>query len=581
MSSTFVQTTLDYLRAFKRFSGFDVEYVHVTHGASLGFELDCYDVVFHSYCSRLCFAGYVSESYRDRLRNFSGVKVLAVQDEYDHTDILKEAIKDLKFDIVLTCVPQDSLEYVYPKREFPDVRFITVFTGYVSEDFAFALPPVKPLAERPIFIGYRGRDIGGRYGRLGFDKFEIGRRMKEFCDARGIATDIAMDEASRIYGTDWFDFVGNCRAMLGSESGSNVFDFDGSIDARFKAMTVANGGLSPSYGEFLPIVADRDGEIDMGQVSPRVFECAMMRTPMVLFKGRYSDVIVPDEHYIGLEKDFSNVDEVLAQLGDLPKLEAMTLRAFDHLVAAGQFTYEAFYRVITAAIESKLEQKLRTRVEVSQHIMVDAFDNDGRVLEQPTRSPLGADAFSVRQRGLQSAMAYRHEFDRLREEFNRLMEIFINEVSRLNDVYEINIDSKKINIQSISQENMNSKTNNEWLDEIIGPYENFLLEIQVERDAAFAALRAALFGEAITSAENVHDRVVNVEKDGYFRIIDWLKHLNEAYDAERIRLELTFRSRLEGRPKTAPSKRRSGYEYLVQSATWAKRLIRRVFMRPN
>ncbi|RYF30133.1 MAG: hypothetical protein EOO23_05805, partial [Comamonadaceae bacterium] len=258
MSSTYVQTTLDYLNALKQFSGFEVDYIHVTHQAVMGVEFDSYDIVFHNYCARLCFDDYVSSSYKESMRKFSGIKVLAVQDEYDRTDTLKAAIKDLGFDIVLTCVPQDSLEYVYPSSEFPGVEFITVFTGYVPDDFAEGALPPKRLAERPIFIGYRGRDIGGRYGRLGFDKFEIGRRMKELCDARGIATDIAMDEASRIYGRAWLEFVGDCRAMLGAESGSNVFDFDGSIEARFQELTAANGGVAPSYADFLPIVALRD-----------------------------------------------------------------------------------------------------------------------------------------------------------------------------------------------------------------------------------------------------------------------------------------------------------------------------------
>jgi len=58
------------------------------------------------------------------------------------------------------------------------------------------------------------------------------------------------------------------------------------------------------------VFAEREKEISMGQISPRVFECALMRTPMVLFRGRYSDAIAPDEHYISLEKDFSNVELV-------------------------------------------------------------------------------------------------------------------------------------------------------------------------------------------------------------------------------------------------------------------------------
>jgi hypothetical protein len=432
-SSTHVQTTYDYLVSFGKYSGFSTSYVHVTHGACVEFDFNEFDIIFHNYCSRLCFSGYVSDSYRERLRAFQGPKILAVQDEYDRTDTLKAAIKDLGFDIVLTCVPQDSLEYVYPKAEFPGVTFITVFTGYVSDDFEIGRPPPPSLSDRPLLIGYRGRDIGGRYGRLGFDKFEIGRRMKEICDARGIATDIAMDEASRIYGVDWFHYLGRCRAMLGSESGSNVFDFDGAIEARFKAMTAANGGVPPSYAEFLPFVEALDGQIDMGQISPRVFECALMRTPMVLYRGRYSDAIRPDEHYIALDRDFSNVDEVLARLEDIPGLEAMAERAYAHLVASGAFNYRTFFGMVGDVARERLRGERLGVGTRSPAVPVDGLDsfvmNDWSVSERPSRCPDGVDRFAARI-AIPEIRLLEAEDARLTREFDRFRATSVQALER-------------------------------------------------------------------------------------------------------------------------------------------------------
>jgi hypothetical protein len=364
MASTHVQTTLDYLLALKRHMGCGVDYVHVTHGAVMGFDFSAYDVVFHNYCARLCFEGHVSPSYRDALRAFRGLKVLAVQDEYDNTNLLKSAIKDLGFHVVLTCVPQSSLEHVYPRAEFPGTRFETVLTGYVSDDAVSgrAVGRVKPLADRPIVIGYRGRDIGAKYGQLGLDKFEIGRRMREICEARRIPNDIAMDEGSRIYGPAWLDFVGNCRAMLGSESGSNLFDFDGSIGLTDNRMS-KELGRPVTYAEFRAAIGDREDKVPMGQVSPRIFECAAMLTPMVLFRGGYSGVVEPDRHYIALEKDFSNVDEVLARLEDLPALEAMACRAHEHLVVSGKYSYRAFGKRLHGIIAEELPKCARAALE--------------------------------------------------------------------------------------------------------------------------------------------------------------------------------------------------------------------------
>ena len=81
-----------------------------------------------------------------------------------------------------------------------------------------------PLAKRPIVVGYRARALPFRFGHLGQEKIKIGRQMRKLCDERGIRCDIEWTEETRIYGAAWYDFIGRCRAMLGSESGSNIFD---------------------------------------------------------------------------------------------------------------------------------------------------------------------------------------------------------------------------------------------------------------------------------------------------------------------------------------------------------------------
>jgi hypothetical protein len=463
-AGTHVQTTLDYLTSFSRYINGDVHFVHVTHDAIMDFEIAAYDVVFHSYCARWPFEGHVSGHYGEALAGFRGLKILAIQDEYDRTGATKKSIADMGFDVVLTCIPQDQVERIYPRAEFPDVEFVTVLTGYVPEDLGVLVQYAQPLAARPTLLGYRGRDIGGRYGRLAFDKLEIGRRMREICQARGLPVDIDWTEESRIYGRDWFRFLGSCRATLGTESGSNVFDIDGSIERRFKAEAVALGH-NPSYEEFLPVVAAKDQEMDIGQVSPRVFEAAALRTPMVLFAGRYSDVIRPDEHYIELAKDFSNVDEVLRKLEDIPALEAMADRAHNHLVASGAFSYPTYMAKLDALMDRK-RTELQTRAKAPALAVaktaLERSDEERRwLIERPTPEPAEHLYFDVKA-ARREALIYRQEVDRLNQvygaeiirisqshsaDINRLVEelkrqdrVYTEEIAMLNRVYGAEID---------------------------------------------------------------------------------------------------------------------------------------------
>jgi hypothetical protein len=410
MVSTYVPTTLEYLLALKNFTHYEVDYVHVTHGAWLDFDINEYDVVFHNYCARLCFDGYVSPHYEKALMNFRGLKILAVQDDYDRTATLHHAIRRLGFHVLLTCVQSEFWPLVYPKSELPGLTIIQGLTGYVPERLLDRRFSIAPLADRKTWVAYRGRDIGARYGRLGFEKYEIGRRMQEICAASGVPHDIAMDDASRIYGDAWFEFLGSSRTMLGSESGSNAFDFDGRLEEAINAFGALRG-RPPTYQEFKDVLDPLEAPIDVGQISPRVFECATMMTPMILFRGRYSNAIEADVHYIPLEKDFSNVESILARLDDLEYLQGFADRAYRRLVQSGTYGYRSLARLLEDTIEQQYPlwidpNWVTHRSQVAQHWTSVYRSTDRKMYEaapsaalgeRPTALPLGINEFNERQ----------------------------------------------------------------------------------------------------------------------------------------------------------------------------------------
>lgn len=433
-SSTHVQTTIDYLTSLKTYMDADVVFAHVTHDAILDFDLSEFDVVFQSYCARWPFEGYISSHYAKALAEFRGVKVLAVQDEYDRTDFLKRAINDMGFDVVLTCVPDDQIEKVYPSAEFPNVEFVRVLTGYVPEDIDYLARYALPLHQRKTLIGYRGRDIGVKYGRLGYDKLEVGRRMREACEQRDILVDIDWTEDSRIYGRDWFKFLGSVRATLGSESGSNVFDFDGSLEEKLRQLTTELGH-PPPFEEFLHLVAEQDASMDMGQISPKFFEAAALRTPLVLLEGRYSDMLRPDEHYIPLRKDYSNIDEVLRRLEDLDELQAMADRTYEHLVASDRFSYATFVKSLDALINRKIGEVGSKTVQPKAIAQPKEFSpaETEHLKVRPTGAPLPRSYFDV-QYAQRQTLIYRNEVERLNI-------VYPEQLKKVTSVYEEQRDS--------------------------------------------------------------------------------------------------------------------------------------------
>jgi len=348
-AAVYTNTVREHLNSFARFSRHRVAYAPAPAGVPLTFSLDVFDVVILHYSIRLAFDWHLSAEFAWALKRFNGLKAAFLQDEYDHTWRACQWIDQPGVGLVFTCVPPKYVRDIYSKVDHDRVTFEQTLTGYLPMD-ADLSKHIRPLADRQVVIGYRGRELPFRYGRLAREKLMIGVRMRLACQARGVPHDIEWTEDRRIYGDAWMDFVGSCRATLGTESGSNVFDFDGSLTAEVNAALQANPRLTFEEVEeqFL-----RDREMDgvMNQVSPRIFEAVALRTGLILFEGTYSGVVRPDEHFIPLRKDFSNVDEVLRRVRDDRELSAMTNRAHRDVIGSGAYSYAAFVRGVDASLE--------------------------------------------------------------------------------------------------------------------------------------------------------------------------------------------------------------------------------------
>jgi hypothetical protein len=364
-SQTYTNTVFDHLAALSTLSESRAFFMHVDLHSRATVDMSRFDAVCVHYSVRLPFDD-ISPAVSSSLQAFVGLKFLFIQDEYDHTHRAWHWIKLIGFHLVFTVVPQPGIERIYPPEEFPGTRFVTNLTGYVPP---FVPDPgsILPPSQRTLVIGYRGRPLPLRYGGLGFEKVAIGKMVREYCDRRGIANDVAWTEEARIYGPAWTDFMRSCRAMLGSESGSNVFDWDGSLQARMDAYAQRHphAAASEIYEQIVKPI-ELDGV--MNQISPRIFEAIAARTVLVLFEGTYSGVVQPDVHFIPLKKDGSNLDEVFSKLEDSNYVDSMADRAYQHVIGGCEFSYPAFVAMVDREVEwSYRELKASGRLDAAVH----------------------------------------------------------------------------------------------------------------------------------------------------------------------------------------------------------------------
>lgn len=384
-TQTFTNTVLEHLQCLAALPGSTVYFCHARPDTTLPLALSAFDCVIIHYSVRIAFE-MLSPSDAWHMQGFEGLKCLFIQDEYDHTETARRWIDRLGLHVVFTCVPQAHRDQIYPSRRFPGVTFATNLTGYVP-GLLNALPPPAPLSDRPLSIGYRGRQLPYWYGELAREKWVIGQRMREVCEARGVVADIAWDERARIYGDAWYAFLGSCRATLGTESGSNVFDDEGHL--RKTIATYLRRHPDASFEEVhATYLADIEQPGLMNQVSPKIFEAIALRTALILFEGRYSGVVEAGRHYLPLRKDFSNVDDVLAALADDQRIEDMTERAYEDVIASGRYSYEAFGAFVADTLDDAVRDRaslLATADEEQETAIARAVD--ARTI---TRAPIRA-----------------------------------------------------------------------------------------------------------------------------------------------------------------------------------------------
>lgn len=352
-TQTYTNAVYEHIAAFEKYSAHRSFFLHQDQTTKFDLNLTSFDAVGIHYSIRLPF-DQISESTAKALEDFKGLKFLFIQDEYDHTHRAWYWIKKLDIQLVFTVVPEAGVRLIYPQEEFPNTCFVSTLTGYVP-DVLSAFPELTPPSQRSLIVGYRGRPLPIRYGTLGQEKVNIGKLFKSYCDNHNILNDIAWDEESRIYGPHWYKFMASCRSMLGSESGSNVFDWDGTLVLRIAQFRENNpqAGDEEIYQKFV-----REVELDgvMNQISPRVFEAIAAKTVLVLFEGDYSGAIQPGEHFIAVKKDGSNLDDVVRMLKDSHFVDAMAERAYQDVIASGQYSYSAFVQFIDKEINSSIER---------------------------------------------------------------------------------------------------------------------------------------------------------------------------------------------------------------------------------
>ncbi len=345
------RTIVDHVDAFGFYSRHEVytyDPIGKTHSKHIDFNE--FDVIVIHYSIPVINDYFLHPYFKERLAKFQGLKIQFIQDDYRDVNAYMEVMRAIGIHILFTLCPAARIPLLWPEDRVPGVKKFNTLAGYVPDYLVNSR--IRPLEDRPLDVGYRSRDVPFWLGRLGQEKTLIVERFLKNAPAHGLKSDVSSREEDRLYGPLWTSFIRSCRAMLGTDSGASISDFDGTLQTKVTDYLRAHAGAD--FEEVhAAILHPFEGNVVVNCISPRAFETAALGTAMILFPGEYSGILRPWEHYIPLDKDFGNFTEVAAKIRDIDFLRGMTQRAHQHLIASENYSYRAFIRDFDEVVDAE------------------------------------------------------------------------------------------------------------------------------------------------------------------------------------------------------------------------------------
>lgn len=346
------------MMAWGRYSGENVYYYNAMLGRIppqlLARKFDL--IVFHAL--------FMSEKWTDEtwaramraispLRTYDAYKIAMPQDEYIHSKSVCEFIDDFAIDHLFTLAPENNLETLYGRVKKP-FRTTRIFPGYLeSALFRKIDNALSKGLERTIDIGYRAWGAPEWVGRHGLLKTQIADAFNASPAAQKLRLNVSTSPQDTIMGDAWYDWLAQCRYVLGVEGGSSLHDPDGRLRDITEAYKKANPDASFEQIE-QACFPGLDGKLLHYAISPRHLEAAATRTGQILVRGEYNGVLHADRHYIPVEPDFSNIPEVVEKAADETLRKQMVERAYEEIVRPGLYTWRSHIGAVMDEVRPEL-----------------------------------------------------------------------------------------------------------------------------------------------------------------------------------------------------------------------------------
>lgn len=303
----------------------------------------------------------------DFIRHSDAVKLAFPQDDYYSTAVLEQWMIDWQVDHVYTVCPQHQ-DILYPRLASEGIGLSLAYTGYASANWVENWRSPKARDSRLVDVCYRTLKSPPYAGSMSYSKYQLGDNfVSQLPSLHGLKLDISSDINDKIPGSQWHDFIQNARFCLVGRSGSSLFDPHGEYRAKIRQYVDTHPDWT--FEEVKrTCFAEADRQYEFTAISPRNLEAALAETVQIAHRGDkddYNGLFQPDEHYIPIEPDASNILEVLEKMQDQSLVGKLVKNSKELVLDTQELHSGHRAKVIIEKIYSLFNQKSGPSVEIS------------------------------------------------------------------------------------------------------------------------------------------------------------------------------------------------------------------------
>ncbi|MFZ4076690.1 MAG: hypothetical protein ACOYKA_01770 [Legionellaceae bacterium] len=316
------EAVLDHIHAVTTCHAFNFHVVNpLTFKIIDKIDFSLFDAIGVHYSVKLYQEDDFSFKVQKKIASYTGLKFLFVQDEFFLIHKIQDLIYRLGFEVLFTLLEQKFWAKAYPDPRLIKLKKVQVLASYVSDDMKFIDTPA--VSERPIDVSYcRGHDDAWS-GPLAQEHHEREKKLLSYLKQADLTLDLTLQEVSHVCEAALLNVLMRSKVVFCSGSTQNVWTLEDRL-------------IYPS-------------------VSSRLFEAVATRTPLILFSGDYEGILKPHEHYIPLEKDFSNINDVLDRIRHLDELQAMADAAYADLIESNAYSQHQLSQTLNETLLPRIQ----------------------------------------------------------------------------------------------------------------------------------------------------------------------------------------------------------------------------------